>query len=130
MARTSKYQPLADHLASLAAVEWRATFAEVEQVLGAPLPRAARSREAWWEAADARHAGVWLKAGWEVVRADVEDQVVTFARRAADAPPPAPETDVAPWIPVTAWAVLGGLVLTLGAVAAGAVVRKRRRRRP
>lgn len=127
MARKSKYQPLADFLASFDGVQWRATFVEVEAVLGSPLPKAARAKEDWWEALDTRQARSWLDVGWEVERADVEDRTVSFRRRPPDAPPETPETDVAPWIPVTAWAVLGGLLLTLGAVAAGAVVRKRRR---
>jgi len=123
VARKSKYQPLADFLASFERVEWRPTFVEVEQVLGAPLPKAARAKEDWWEAADTPHARAWLNVGWEVERADVEEKLVSFRRRAPDAPAETPETDVRPWIPVTAWAVLGGLLLTLGAV----VVRKRHR---
>jgi hypothetical protein len=126
VARKSKYQTLAEHLAAFEGVEWRATFAEVEAAMDAPLPKAARAREDWWEAADTRQSQAWLEAGWEVVRADVEDRTVTFRRRPVDAAPETPEKDVAPWIPITAWAVLGGLLLTLGAVA----VQKRSRKRP
>lgn len=123
MARKSKYQPLADFLARFEGVEWRPTFVEVEQVLGARLPKVARAKEDWWEATDTPHARAWLNVGWEVERADVEENFVSFRRRAPDAPPETPETDVRPWIPITAWAVLGGLLLTVGAV----VVGKRRR---
>lgn len=125
MARKSKYQPLADHLATYPGVEWRPTFAEVERVLGAALPKAAREKEDWWEAADSRQARAWLDAGWEVVRAELDERTVTFRRRPPDAPAETPELDVAPWIPITAWAVLGGVLLTLGAM----MVRKRRRER-
>ena len=39
----SKYDPLSDRLAGHPASEWRANFAELEEVLGFPLPKAART---------------------------------------------------------------------------------------
>ena len=35
-----KYDALEDHLSSLAADEWNATFAEIERILGFGLPKA------------------------------------------------------------------------------------------
>ena len=44
----SKYQPLSERLAGHSGDEWRATFSEIEETLGFPLPKAARSGAAWW----------------------------------------------------------------------------------
>jgi len=44
----SKYQPLSERLAGQSGDEWRASFAEIEETLGFPLPKAARSGGAWW----------------------------------------------------------------------------------
>ena len=44
----SKYQPLSERLSGHPEPEWRVSYAEIEQVLGFPLPKAARSGGAWW----------------------------------------------------------------------------------
>jgi hypothetical protein len=44
----SKFQPLSERLAGHTDDEWRASFAEIEETLGFPLPKAARSGGAWW----------------------------------------------------------------------------------
>ncbi|MFN3522167.1 MAG: hypothetical protein ACK4YQ_07950 [Phenylobacterium sp.] len=100
----SKYQPLTDHLAHLAADEWRASFAEVEAVLGFPLPKSASTYSSWWSnEADKPHKKGWLDAGWRVAEVDRRDGKVAFERAEArlatpalaEAPPLAPTSPVA-----------------------------------
>jgi hypothetical protein len=79
----SKYAPLQQHLASLDQDTWTATFADIEAVLGFPLPASARKHRAWW-ANDAGpgqhpHAKAWLGAGWRA-REDLATNMVTFTR--------------------------------------------------
>ena len=82
----SKYQPLTDRLAGQTGPEWRATFAELEALLGQALPKAARTR-AWWK------TGPWTGAGW-TAEADPAAGAVTF-RNAAGSEPPAAQLPVA-----------------------------------
>jgi hypothetical protein len=91
----SKYRPLSERLAGHEGPEWRASFAEVEEVLGFPLPKTARSGRSWWSAADKPHARAWSQHGFE---ADVDhgEGTVTFRRggfvpSGAEAPPEAPD---------------------------------------
>jgi len=36
--------------------------------------------DAWWTDTDARKSDVWMRHGWDVLRADPETMTVTFAR--------------------------------------------------
>ena len=75
----SKYQPLGDHLGHLEAHEWQPTFHELERMLGADLPKAARSKPDWWTDGDKSHARVWTEAGWSA-EPHLEKETVTFRR--------------------------------------------------
>ena len=75
----SKYQPLGDHLGHLEAQEWRPTFHEIERMLGADLPKAARSKPQWWADSDSGHAAIWTSAGWSA-EPHLEKETVTFRR--------------------------------------------------
>jgi hypothetical protein len=102
----SKYNPLSARLAGHAGPEWRATFAELEEVLGFPLPKGARTGTNWWRNnAAAPHARAWSGAGWEAGDVDHVAGLVTFRRIAAPRPtgagefqPPAPGADDTPAI--------------------------------
>jgi len=59
-----KYQPLSDRLSDHPEPEWKASFAEIEEVLGFPLPKTARSG-AWWSA-EKPHSRAWTALGWSV----------------------------------------------------------------
>lgn len=84
----SKYQGLSDHLAGQKGNEWRGTFDEIEKLLGAPLPKTARSGVAWWTNDEAKaQAKAWLGAGWQVMDVDAKAGTVTFLK--ADAAKPA-----------------------------------------
>jgi hypothetical protein len=90
----SKYNPLSARLAGHAGPEWRASFAEIEEVLGFPLPKGARSGRVWWQNTGAQpHQRAWTTGGWVVGDVDHTTGLVTFRRRAPnaalDAAPPA-----------------------------------------
>jgi hypothetical protein len=77
----SKYHPLSERLADDPAGEWRASFAEIEEVLGFPLPKAARRGGAWWSAGEASpHARAWYGQGWSIGEVDPATGMVTFRR--------------------------------------------------
>jgi hypothetical protein len=79
-----KYEPLATHLESASANEWSATFAQVEQVLGFPLPPSARKHREWWSnqsGAGHSQARGWQDAGWQVWKVDLQEEKVIFRRR-------------------------------------------------
>lgn len=83
----SKYEPLAEHLTRERDDKWAASFAEVEAVLGFPLPASARRYREWW--ANQRGGGHsqtkgWQDAGWQVWQVDLEKERVTFRRWSPD----------------------------------------------
>lgn len=78
-----KYEPLAAHLKKQDTDSWTASFAEIEAVLGAPLPESARKYREWW--ANQRGGGHsqakgWQDAGWQVWRVDFGHRNVEFRR--------------------------------------------------
>ena len=77
-----KYQPLSDRLSDHPQPEWRASFAEIEEVLGFPLPKAAR-RRAWWSPENAR-SEAWTEHGWLVVEFDPGTGEVTFRKSVSE----------------------------------------------
>lgn len=81
----SKYLPLSEHLSRHAGDEWRASFADIEKVLGASLPKAAQ-QNAWWAGeVEKPHHRTWLDHGWRVEAVDKAAGTITFRRdRPAD----------------------------------------------
>src|SRR5205823_508987 len=76
------YQRLANHLARQTISPINCTFAQVEGVLGAPLPASARTHRPWW--ANDRthtHARAWLDTGWQTQSVDMARESVTFVRQ-------------------------------------------------
>lgn len=83
----SKYQPLSDHLTGRSEDQWQASFAELEEVLGFPLPKGARSQRVWWsddKDAEKPHKRAWQGAGWRVGHVDPAAETVTFHRIGAE----------------------------------------------
>jgi hypothetical protein len=81
-----KYEPLSAHLDGERSAEWAASFAEVERVLGFPLPASARRHREWWSnQAGAGHSQArgWQDAGWQVWKVDLGGEKVVFRRRAS-----------------------------------------------
>jgi len=92
----SKYDPLSARLAGHAEPEWRASFAEIEEVLGFPLPRTARTNRAWWRNTGAQpHQRSWTGSGWEVAEVDHAQGLATFRKASAAAPPAVAEAEPA-----------------------------------
>ena len=73
------YQKLHSHLCNLETREWRATFGEVEAVIGFNLPNSARDHRAWW-ANDNSHAHAWLTAGWKTADVNMRTETLLFQR--------------------------------------------------
>ena len=91
--RRPKYQPLADYLAAQTGNEVTLTFAEIEALVGAPLPQTAMKtafwvnrRSAWGMPGQAR---AWAAAGWRVgtVLLSLASPTVTFIRAGVDSTP-------------------------------------------
>ncbi len=80
-----KYQRLFTHLCRLRADEWRATFGEIETILGFPLPASARLHRPWWanRSVGAGHsqALAWSAAGWETAEVDMNSETLLLRRR-------------------------------------------------
>jgi hypothetical protein len=78
-----KYDPLTRYLADLTADEVTLTFAEIEQIVGAPLPRTAWGPAFWSNGREGVfRVRPWVRAGWRVARAHLrsESPAVTFRR--------------------------------------------------
>ena len=128
----SKYDRLSERLAGHPGDEWRASYAEIEEVLGFPLPKAARSGQAWW-ARQGFTAKADPKSGEVTFRRGDVSPAAMQAVLGAPEPEPDPQTPVVqvPGAPQSvvptpkgwglAAAVAGGLALLVGA---GVVVAK------
>ena len=88
-----KYEPLTHYLENRPDEIWDARFAEVERVLGFPLPASAHEYPAWWANQEPGHSQTrgWRDAGWETGRVDLAGKRLRFVRsrkrtRHADAP--------------------------------------------
>lgn len=79
----SRYQPLADYLASKKGDHWEASFAEVEARLGSALPQSAYRHAAWWaNQTGPGHSQTrgWRSVGWRTMALDLERRKVRFER--------------------------------------------------
>ncbi len=81
---SSKYQPLAEFLAAQPAETGTVTLtlADVETVIGAPLPSAAWT-STWWTNSGVRsHHAPWVAAGWRVASRSLRRApgTITFER--------------------------------------------------
>jgi hypothetical protein len=84
------YQPLTDFLASCEPDEVHLSFADIEQILGYALPRAAHG-SLWWSNTQRLAQGrAWLCAGWRV-RQHVRGRAVTFTRQPGRDSSPTPQ---------------------------------------
>src|SRR6266702_4421368 len=83
-AQRGKYAPLFRHLMKVPGKEWRATFGEIEKVLGFGLPDSARIHRPWWanqgERGGHSHALAWEMAGWKTSQVDMAGETVVFVR--------------------------------------------------
>ena len=84
LAKRSKYAPLYNHLCRIQSDEWETTFAEIEMILGFPLPASARLHRPWWgnqkSNNDRSQALAWGAAGWDTSDVDIEGETLVFKR--------------------------------------------------
>ena len=101
LAAHGKYHPLYTHLCSLQTHEWRATFREIESILGFPLPASARLYRPWW--ANQRRGGghsqalAWNVAGWETAEVDLDAETLVLRHKRR---PPSRPIDIDHLFPV------------------------------
>lgn len=105
----SKYLNLTLHLAQLDGHEWEASFEEIEDVLGFPLPESAWQYPAWWANQGRAQSLAWQSAGWQTSAVDIAGGRLKFIylgeRSDAD------ESDVKP---LTISDAKAGLAVTFG----------------
>ena len=84
----TKYAPITRYLASLAGGERRMSFREIEQVLGFPLPPAARRHRPWWSNNGNNNVmtKAWLDAGYKTEQVDMTGEVLVFRKVGASGP--------------------------------------------
>jgi hypothetical protein len=79
---TSRYDPLNKYLLDSPRGPIKMSFFEIERILGFPLPKSARTYDAWWldRSAGTTHsqARAWLNAGRLIQNVDRNAGVVTF----------------------------------------------------
>ena len=92
----AKYDPLEHYLSAHAESGCMLTFAEIEGIIGAPLPPSARTHRRWW-GNDRTHvqARSWLDTSREVTDLWLEEERVLFERVYYD-PPPADDSPKRP----------------------------------
>ena len=77
-----KYRKLRVYLEAHPRREWRASFSNIESILGFKLPASAHKHSAWWsnERNGGRHsqAVAWSAAGWETAEVDMEAETLLF----------------------------------------------------
>ena len=92
----SKYESLGQFLKSRREDRVPMTFAEIERVIGAPLPPSAHKHRPWWSNNGNNSAltRVWLDAGYKSEQVDMAGQKLVFRRVEAvqKAPAVAPGT--------------------------------------
>ena len=108
MAARGKYQRLYTHLLVHEAQEWRASFNEIESIIGFELPASARLHRPWWAnqkgASGHSQALAWNIAGWETAEVDLNSETLTFRRRRRQEPVRKPSLDeVWPVHPTAKW---------------------------
>jgi hypothetical protein len=83
----SKYEPLGDFLRSQYGEEVRVRFADIERVIGFPLPASARTHRPWWSNNPDNSAitKVWLNAGFRTEQVDMAGETLVFARAKKEA---------------------------------------------
>jgi len=108
-----KYDPLTAYLRQAGTTEVPLTFAEVEEIIGGPLP-ASKKYPAWWSNNPSNNVmtRAWLAAGFQTERVDIEGRRLVFrrARKAQNDPRPHAAPGRAPGLLDRLRASLGGTV--------------------
>ncbi|MDQ0465326.1 hypothetical protein QO010_003113 [Caulobacter ginsengisoli] len=77
-----KYVPLENFLRETPEDVHSLSFADVEAIIGQPLPPSARKHEAWWSNNPTGHvnAQAWLRAGYRAEQIDIDNGHVVFRK--------------------------------------------------
>lgn len=96
----SRYAPLTAHLLKIGQSRIPMTFAEIETLVGYPLPASAHKHRAWWSnnPSNSVITWAWLAAGYRSEQVDMEGRRLVFRRAEAEraqetAPVPTPSAD-------------------------------------
>jgi len=78
----SKYSGLAKYLSNLKETEVVLSFAEIERILGFPLPESARKLRMWWgnDQTHSQASAGWLAVGCVVEDVDFKNETVKFRK--------------------------------------------------
>jgi hypothetical protein len=92
---SSKYAPIGRYLNAQEADEVELTFAQIESILGFPLPSSARGHDAWWQGGSTHSQTLgWEDSGWSLAHLDRRGKRVSFhrvsRRHMSSSPSPAP----------------------------------------
>lgn len=84
-----KYDPLGTYLARSTEAEAPMTFRQIEALIDAPLPPAARRHRAWWSnnPDNSVITRTWRAAGFRAFQVDMAGETLTFRRDEAAVPP-------------------------------------------
>jgi len=77
----TKYRPIIAYLAAQRGSEVTCTFAQIEGIVGFPLPRTARTVTGFWTDRLRPHVRAWKQAGWQA-HLDFPNRRVIFRRDA------------------------------------------------
>ena len=59
-------------------------FSKIEEILGKPLPKEARTHDTWWANDETNvQAKAWRLAGWKTLSPDFSSEKITFVREAS-----------------------------------------------
>ncbi len=107
MVLRGKYKRLYTYLSSLPVQEWRASFREVEAVMGFQLHPSARVHRPWWgnqrRGNGHSHALAWNVAGWKTEEVDMEAETLLFRRTHPKSVPRIPLDEAWPVHPTAVW---------------------------
>lgn len=78
----AKYEPLEHFLKGRRTEEVPMTFAEIEKIIGRPLPEKASAQRAWWSNNPSNNVmtKAWLAAGYQTERVDMASRRLVFRR--------------------------------------------------
>ena len=90
----AKYDPLELYLSAQPEDGCTLTFAQIEEIIGAPLPPSARRHKSWW-GNDNTHvqAQTWMDAGWMTDPPRLDEEIILFRRAYFSPPPPTEKPD-------------------------------------
>ena len=80
---SSRYDPLRRYLTERTEPVIRLSFAEIERIIGGPLPASARRHRPWWaneRSGSHVHASAWMGAGRRTANVDLNAASVDFLR--------------------------------------------------